>query len=190
LADEALAIWRAWFNAHNLETQRVGTDEERATAARHEELPARLALLLHLMAWGGDASSQRPQDVISASTLTSAIEAAGWFRREEQRVVTNLRRSSSAATRESLLELLRRRYRDGLTPRELANRHQTLCRSTRIAEQRLDAFVRQGHGVWRERPTTARGGRPTREFVPTPAGGPLDVGIGSESSAPRSTGES
>ena len=78
LGDEANRRWQEFFNSHNEEAEALGNDDLRAAWSKLEELPCRLALILHESEGGGRA--------ISLDVMERAVTLAEWFKYETRRV--------------------------------------------------------------------------------------------------------
>lgn len=160
LTPEAKRVWIDHFNAHAA----AGVDREGDLAAawsKLEEVPARLALILHYAAWaaGGCADADNVDEV----TLRAAVTLGRWFCREAQRVYDLLSESDVDRDRRRLLTWIERRG-GTVTAREVLTGCRWL-RSSGAADDALSDLVRRGFGRWQATPTTAKGGRPTRVFT-------------------------
>lgn len=97
--DEAHALYRDFFNAHNEEAcEEVG--DWRAFLAKAEQIPLRLALILHHVRWAQSEEPEEGFDVsqVDAATMASAIGLTKWFIKEAKRVYALL----SATTEERM----------------------------------------------------------------------------------------
>ncbi len=85
--DEAHALYRDFFNTHNEEAcEEVG--DWRAFLAKAEQIPLRLALILHHVRWAQAEEPEEGFDIsqIDAATMASAISLTKWFIKEARRV--------------------------------------------------------------------------------------------------------
>jgi hypothetical protein len=91
-----------------------------------------------------------------------------WFKHEARRVYAMLDESDAERDERRLADWIGGKG-GTVTPREV----QQGCRWLKepgAAEAALEELVKAGRGTWRDAPTTAKGGRPTRAFVlPTPS---------------------
>lgn len=85
--EEAQALYRDFFNAHNEEVCEE-TGDWRAFLAKAEQMPLRLALLLHHVRWAQSEVIEEGFDVsqVDAATMQSAIKLTKWFIKEGKRV--------------------------------------------------------------------------------------------------------
>ena len=95
--------------------------------------------------------------------MAAGIRLVTWFKGEARRVYALLGESDEDRDRRRLVEWIERKG-GSATPREV----QQGCRWLRepgAAEAALDELAKAGWGMWRDSPTTAKGGRPARAFA-------------------------
>lgn len=159
LTPEAKRVWIDHYNSH----AKVAADREGDLAAAYsklEEVPARLALILHYIAWAAGCADA---DAVDELTLRAAVTLGQWFCREADRVYDLLSESAADRDRRRLLDWIERRG-GTVTAREVL----TGCRWLRSAgavELALNDLVREGFGRWQNIPAGPKGGRPTRVFT-------------------------
>lgn len=85
--DEAQSLYREFFNAHNDEACEERGDW-RSFLAKAEQLPLRLALILHHVRWAQSTELEEGFDVaaVDAATMADAIALTKWFIQEGKRV--------------------------------------------------------------------------------------------------------
>jgi len=161
---EAKDMWISWLNEHAHQTVDHVGDLNKAWA-KLEELPARLALILHEVEVVAGLHD-RP-DEVSVATLDSAIRLTEWHKAETVRVYQRLAETDEeTVTREQndcLLAFIERRG-GSVTARDVV----TGCRFVKTSEEAEAALMRlaaSGAGEWRSKPAGPKGGRPTRVFV-------------------------
>ena len=76
-SDVAASLFHEFFDRHNEEAEALPTDELRAAFSKLEELPARMALILHVA--GEEAGA------ISEETMSRAIRIGEWAKNETRR---------------------------------------------------------------------------------------------------------
>jgi hypothetical protein len=166
LSAEAKAAWVAWYNGWAQEQAAV-EGELAAAFSKLEEAAARLALLHHVVtrvARGGDDLVP-----VEAPSVEAGATLARWFAREARRVYATLAETEQDRNTRRLVEFIAGRG-GSITARALQNSNSRKFPSVEVAEGTLCALVEAGLGVWVEKPTTERGGHPTRAFRlhPTP----------------------
>lgn len=170
LTPEAREVWIDFYNRHGGEQMEL-TGNEAALASKLEGTAPRLALIVQLVS---DPTSMAVDEV----SMAAGITLADWFGHEGRRVYGVLDESDEERDRRRLVEWIERK--GGLaTPRDV----QMGCRWLReagTAEAALDALAKASWGIWRDLPTTAKGGRPARVFaLSTPStvnGTPMNPG--------------
>ncbi len=105
LSPEAKSLWVAFYCSHNEESKQLDSDDLKAAFSKLEELPARLALILHVAeGHSGD---------VTGDVMARAIDIAEWAKNETRRayVILRPRQRDSALTpdRGQLLELMARK---------------------------------------------------------------------------------
>lgn len=84
LSEGAKAAFIEWFNAHNAEAAQTNGDEA-ASLAKVEELPARLAIVIHVVR--AAAAGELPADEIDEEVMRNAVGIAWWQHRETRRIL-------------------------------------------------------------------------------------------------------
>jgi hypothetical protein len=166
LSGEAKAAWKAYYNDHAIEQADLIGDMA-AAWSKLEEYAARLALVVHFTRWAaGDPTLNA--NVLDVASMNAGIVLARWFKHEARRVYAMLDESDAERNQRRLVDWVGRKG-GTVTPREV----QQGCRWLKepgAAEASLEELVKAGRGIWRDVPTTAKGGRPARAFVlPTPS---------------------
>jgi DNA polymerase I-like protein with 3'-5' exonuclease and polymerase domains len=173
MTPEARAAWVRFYDEWG-ETQE-GLDGDLAAAfSKLEAYAARFALLhhvvTHLPRTGSDELDVRdPSDPVDVESMTAGVELARWFAYEAERVYAMLGEKEEDTAERRLVEFIRRKG-GAISARELQRANGRKYPTVAVAECALDGLATAGYGSWVERPTTAEGGRPTKDFVlcPTP----------------------
>lgn len=142
-----------------------------AAWSKLEEIPARLALILHEVRVAADNRTDEAVHQVDATTMAAAITLTEWFAHETRRVYVMLRSGDeaqaddrlAAQARNHLLDWIRKQP-GPITARDLQRGMRTAFKSSEAAEQALQELVSEGLGEW-QRNDTSDGGRPTRLFV-------------------------
>jgi hypothetical protein len=162
LTPEAKAAWKAYYDSHAQEQADLA-GELSAAWSKLEEYAARLALVIHFARWAANDPTLASADVVDAASMAAGIRLVTWFKGEARRVYALLGESDEDRDRRRLVEWIGRKG-GSATPREV----QQGCRWLKepgAAEAALDELAKAGWGVWRDSPTTAKGGRPARAFA-------------------------
>ena len=161
LTRDAKSVWKAYYNAHGREQMEL-VGELSAAWSKLEEYAARLALVIHFARWAaGDPSLKNP-DTVDVGSMEAGIRLATWFKGEARRVYAMLSESGGERDQRRLLEWIQTKG-GSVTTREV----QQGCRWLKkpgAAEPALNELAKAGYGCWRNVPTTAKGGQPTRVF--------------------------
>lgn len=161
LTPEAKRVWIDHYNSH----AKVAADREGDLAAAYsklEEVPARLALILHYCSWAAGNGNCVDVDNVDESTIASAVTLGQWFCREADRVYDLL--SESAADRQRRLLVTWIERRGGIvTAREVQQGFREY-RTALAAEAALQDLVTCGYGVWVLDSHQGKRGRPVRRF--------------------------
>jgi hypothetical protein len=159
LSPDAKDEFRRFFDRHS-ERLEAATGDSAAALSKLEEIPGRLALVLHcVQVASGEVSDQWECDF---DTMRNAIELSEWLIRESERVYAILNESGVTTGKRRLVDWLAQ-HSGQATAREV----QQGCRWLRepgAAEAALDDLANSGAGEWCERPTGPKGGRATRVF--------------------------
>jgi hypothetical protein len=161
LSPGAKRAWKTYYNAHAQEQADLAGDLS-AAWSKLEEYAARLALVVHFVRWAADEPTLASADVVDVASMSAGIRLATWFKGEVRRVYAMLGETDDDRDRCRLVEWIGREG-GAVTPRDV----QQGCRWLRqagVAEAALDALANAGCGMWRDVPTTAKGGRPSRIF--------------------------
>ncbi|HJZ56337.1 MAG TPA: DUF3987 domain-containing protein, partial [Gemmataceae bacterium] len=161
LTPEAKSAWTAYYDAH-AEEQADLTGDLSAAWSKLEEYAARLALVVHFARWAAGDPTLASADLVDAASMSAGITLATWFKGEARRVYAMLSETDPERDQRRLVEWIDRRG-GSVTAREV----QQSCRWLKepgAAEAALEELVKAGRGTWRDAPTTAKGGRPSRLF--------------------------
>jgi hypothetical protein len=164
LSRAAETLYVSFHDEHALETIQHSGDLA-AAWSKLEETAGRLALILHETRLA--AGEHVVADEIDAGSMAAAIELVGWFKHETRRVYSLLAESElDRAVRQADDRLAA--YVAGQGGRVAVRDVIAGCRwieDADAAEEALRRLVDAGRGRWIEKPTTERGGRPTRLFA-------------------------
>jgi hypothetical protein len=156
LSQEAKLEYVAFYNKHAERLENAAGDWSSALS-KLEELPARLALVIHMVKWANGEAVK--QDEVDADSMQRAIHLTRWHIHETQRIYQFLDATESEEIRWRLLEWIRRRG-GSTTVRELYSSGPREYRNNpAAAEEALNNLVKAGWGYWQ---TETR--RPTRVF--------------------------
>lgn len=159
LAADAKAMFREFFNSHCL-TEEEETGAWRSFLAKAEQLPLRLALILHHVRWAGGETVD-PSEV-DAPSMRSAISLAKWFIGEAARVYGTMDISEEERRLREAEEWIRNReWRT--TERDFRNLGPRSLRGN--AGELLNLLAKTGRAAWVTLPSCEAGGRPSRELV-------------------------
>jgi len=159
LSPEAKVAFAEFYNRHGAELATL-TGDLAAAFSKLEELPARLALILHHVRLAAGESVD--PTVIDADTMHSAIVLTEWHKRETRRVYALLDSGPAGRAQERLVRWIR--SRGGATTAREVQRGCRWLREPGDAEAALEELVQAGLGTWESTPNTIQGGRPTRRF--------------------------
>ncbi len=164
LSRDAETLYVRFHDEHNLETIQHSGDLA-AAWSKLEETAGRLALIVHETRLA--AGEITVADEIDADSMAAAIELVGWFKHETRRVYSLLA--------ESEIDRAIRQADDRLAAYVVGQGGSVAVRDVvagcrwiddaDAAERALQRLVDAGRGRWTTRPTTGKGGRPTRLFV-------------------------
>ncbi|MFN3152118.1 DUF3987 domain-containing protein [Bremerella sp.] len=158
LSRQAKEEFKFFYEAHNQEQSTVSGDLE-AAYSKLEEIPGRLALILHLVRWSAKDKSLKSESVVDLESMKSAIHLTSWFKKETTRIYSQLSESEAEAENRKLAEWIKKRGKP-MTASEIQRGHRKLKTSGEATEA-LQALVDLGYGVWRDPPNGKRG----RQFV-------------------------
>ena len=155
---EAKATWLDYYDRHNAEQVALSGDLA-AAWSKLEEIPARLALVLHCVASAGDHDDAR---TVSGETMARAIALTEWFKAEARRVYSLLAECETDRERRELVEWIEQRG-GRITARDLQHKRRGYATAD-DAEADLNDLVSAGLGEWAPVDPRPGGGRPTRVF--------------------------
>ena len=166
LATDAEAMFGAYYDAHNVELEKLTSEAERAICTKLEGGAARLALVVHCLRW----ACGEPGDpfVLDAQSMNAGITLAQWFKCESLRIY-RLLHADSAEQRDILLADWISQNGGSMTARDLQHAKGTRFQLSSDAREALDALAKRGWGRWQEKPPGPSGGRGTTVFVLHPA---------------------
>lgn len=165
---DAKRAYVAWHDKHAEEAVELSTDDLKAAWSKLRETVARVALVFHevRLAAGGDVEA----GYVDAETVDRAIRYVEWQKHE-------LRRCYSLLA-ESEVDRAIRQADDRLAAFVVAHGGTVAVRDVisgvrwiedaAAAEAALQRLATAGRGRWTEKPTTEKGGRPTRLFMLQP----------------------
>jgi hypothetical protein len=158
LSPEAKAIWIAFYNEWAQE--QAGVEGEFASVySKLEAYTARLSLLHHVVSCVGlDVDDRRE---VGARSIQAGISLCRWFAAESRRIYATLGESEEEHNIRRLLEFVQARG-GCITVRELQRSNARKYPGADQAEAALNSLASAGCGDWLDRPTTERGGHPTR----------------------------
>jgi hypothetical protein len=160
LSPDARRVFVDFDNDHGEEHAEL-TGELAAASAKLEEIPARLALVIHCVRQvAGESVDPWECD---EDTMSAAVAITHWFKRETRRVYCMLKETPEDQQKRQLAEWIRQRG-GVVRSRDVLNGRRDVT-SSRDAELSLQALVKDGYGTWRAVPPSPRGGAATREFV-------------------------
>ncbi len=167
LSAEAKEAWVAFY-ADFAREQAEAEGDLAAALSKLEGYAARFALIHHVVTHVGlDTHDDRD---VGACSVEAGVTLARWFANEARRVYAALKESDVEKQTRRLMDWIRSRGEEGVTARDLQRSNPARYPRSEDAEAALEALVEAGAGRWEERPTTDRGGQPTRRFHlnPTP----------------------
>jgi len=162
LDDDARQLFTRWFDHHNVAVAALPEGDLRAAFAKLEEVPARLALVLHLAR--AAAGESVDETLIDGETMSSAIELGRWFCHETRRVYSMLNESAADRCRRELIDYVQR-HGGQIKVRDLQRARN--LKTAGAAEKLLAGLVQDGTGRWESLPASPREGQPSRGFVLT-----------------------
>jgi hypothetical protein len=160
MTPEAKGAWAAFYKAWAREQAAV-EGHLAACYSKLEGAAARLALIHHVVSRVHDLTDCDP---IEPESVAAGAALARWFAREARRVYMVLTESADAGQVRRLVEWLRSRGGEA-TARQLHRASPTRYRTAEEADAALNALVEDGIAEWRDRPASAKGGRPARACV-------------------------
>ena len=164
LSAEAKLVWVSFYNEWAKQQAQVEGDLA-AAFSKLEAYAARFALLHHVVTHVHlDTADVRP---VGPRSVEAGIALCQWFANEARRIYSTLTEDDEERNDRRLVEFIRARGGQ-ITARALQKSNSRKYPSAETAEQALDTLVQAGLADWTERPTTAKGGRPTRSLILRP----------------------
>ncbi|MDY3563391.1 DNA polymerase [Gemmata sp. JC673] len=170
LAPDAKPEW-VRFYARFADRQAEADGELAAAFSKLEGYAARLALVHHVCR--SVAAGTAAREPVTVDSVRAGIALAEWFTSEAERVYQMLAEEAGEHETRKLIETVTRlaaRHGGRVTVPQFQRSNQRRYRTARAAEEALDGLVALGLGRWEPGPTTDRGGRPSRAFVPAAPG--------------------
>ena len=101
---------------------------------------------------------------VEVEDVQASITFANWFDSESRRVYGLLVKASDSLNSkvDDVVRLIAGHYPGGVTLRNLKNRHKTRFPDDETTKRIADELVSTGRCVWIEKPTSAKGGKPTK----------------------------
>lgn len=151
--------FQEFFDRHNVDHLNRN-DALAAASSKIEEIPARLALLIHCVRFSnGDTAKNQ----VDAESMAAAIVMADWFMNEAERIYGAMDGDAASQPLRDLADWIRLRGGTVRASDLVSGRRQ--IKTVQQAETMLNRLVEFDWGAWRSVPSTKSGGRPTREFV-------------------------
>jgi DNA polymerase I-like protein with 3'-5' exonuclease and polymerase domains len=164
LSPDGLKAWIVFYNRFASEQHAV-EGELAAAYSKAEAYAARFALLHHVVSHVNvDNSDLRP---IGPRSVEAGCTLAAWFANEARRIYATLTESKDELQLRRLVEFIRS-HGGSITVKKLQQSNSRNYPTSEDAEIALQALVTDGLAEWHERPSTAKGGRPTRDCVLIP----------------------
>lgn len=149
-----------FYNKHNLELVGLSGSVE-AAFKKLEELPLRLAMVIHLIRW---ASGQPVDpDSVDEASMAAAITITQWQKQETIRIYRLLFAQAPSDGMGELVQWIAQRG-GAVTARDLTHYCSRYKGRTEEAEADLNELACRGFGRWETKPSDQKGGRPTRIF--------------------------
>ena len=155
--------WIQFYNQHAVEQSKLVGDEA-AAWSKLEGYAARFALFIHCVRVITDDPTLKARKAVDRQSIRCGITLSRWFAHEARRVYAMLRESEDDRDLRQIAEKLALRGK-AITARHLRGSDRQFPTSD-DAEQMLQRLVDAGFGSWKFVPTTPKGGRPTREYLP------------------------
>jgi hypothetical protein len=160
LSPEGKAAWVSFYDQWS-EEQAAAEGELAAAFSKLEAYAARFALIHHVVAHVYvDANDLRP---VGRASVEAGTVLCRWFADEARRLYSSLAETTGERDDRRLLEFVQARG-GSITTRELQRSNNRKYPNAEAAEAALEGLVEAGVGKWIDRPTTARGGHPTRSL--------------------------
>jgi hypothetical protein len=159
LTPDGMKLWQRFYNAHNEQVDHT-SGMLRFGLAKLEEVPARLALVLHLARWAAGEHGMTTE--IDSDSLQAGISLAEWFKRETRRTYAAMRHQQTHAEHDELVDWIAARG-GHVSIRELQQGRREFDKAEE-AERALNRLVAAGRGHWVPVPPGPQGGQPTQRF--------------------------
>lgn len=143
LSSEAERLFALWHNDTGRSLQEIADDDQYAHVAKLKGICVRMALILACV---DSVVAGEPLRDIEARHMQSAIEIAGWFKHESDRVYFALSGSDDDRARRRLAELIQRKG-GTVTARELM-RSSRAFKTVNDSEAALRDLADGGFGTW------------------------------------------
>lgn len=156
---QAKKLFKSFFNSHNI-THLDRHNSLAAASSKIEEIPARLALIIHNARL---ATGDINKDQIDAETMRVSIAIANWFMAEADRIYGIMAGEAGSQRDRELVDWIRVKG-GSVTARDLAKSSRKYSDATE-AEQHLNSLAQMGWGSWEPVKPGAFGGRPTHKFT-------------------------
>jgi hypothetical protein len=160
LSREAKQAYVNFYDTHAKELADLSGDLA-AAFAKLEELPARLALVIHFVRWASGESVN--PEVIDAETMNNAIALTEWHKHETRRVYDWLDEVTASDEDAALLDWITRRG-GVVTVRDVTHGIWRFRGKPEDAETALQTLVDKGFGTWETIASSQKGGRPKTVF--------------------------
>lgn len=157
----AKSAWVKFYTAHNQELAEL-TGDLAAAWSKLEEIPARLALILHFVRWAANDPTLKTGDEIDAQSLACAIALTQWFKQETRRVYAMLSQTEDAREQNRLVEWIQQKGGQ-VSVRQVQQGHRRF-KTAVDAESALQELVDAGRGKWLDVSPNPKGGPAPRLF--------------------------
>ncbi len=164
LSPEAKHAWIEFVDHHGEEQADLEGDLS-AAWSKLEEVPARLALVFHLIRWAyGDlAADGSEDDLVGIESMVAAIRLTEWFKSETKRIYSVLNESEAEQADRRLTEWIVKR--EGSVTISEAQKGCRWLKKSGEAELALNRLSQLGVGSWETQTGGPKGGRPKRIFI-------------------------
>lgn len=159
LDDYARGVYKDYCNETGQEQASL-TGDLAAAWSKLEEIPARLALVLHCVRQAGGESVD--PDICDVDSMTAGVEMARWFKNEVRRVYGLLGESQEKRDQRQVVDWIRTTKGGRVRPRDVLNGRREI-ETAEDADKLLSTLAKQGFGSWHY--STNQRGPTAREFV-------------------------
>lgn len=164
LTEEALEMWKQFYDEHNKEAVKL-SGELSARWAKLEAYAARFALVLQHLFWAFSQGDAHAPLSIDAKSMAGGIRLAQWFAAETMRIHGVAVACSEADLRKHAINHIK--HKGGKISASALSRSSSRYYPTKSAQAILDKLVASGCGRWEISKITKNGGRPSNVFVLT-----------------------